>query len=43
MDRAETALVSGLTMIMVFGAIGYLLKRIVWDSKKRGCKRHRSG
>ena len=34
MDRAQVALVGGIGMMVVFGTIGYLLKRIIWDPKK---------
>lgn len=34
MDRAETAMISGIVMMVVFGTIGYLLKRILWDPKR---------
>lgn len=34
MDRAQAAIVGGIGMMVVFGTIGYLLKRIIWDPKK---------
>jgi hypothetical protein len=35
MDQPETAVIGSLVLMVIFGVVGYILKLIIWDSKKQ--------